>query len=61
MLFFKKNVGAGFFYSKKHVFQAFKKFGFYDFSKNAYTKRMKHYIHACQKLKTFTKGILKNT
>ena len=61
MLFLKKSWETIFFYSKKQVFQALKKFGSYDFAKNAYIKRMKHKTRACQKLKTFTEGILKNT
>ena len=54
---FKKIVRADFLYCEKQVFQAFKKFGCYDCSKNAHIKRMKNKIRACQKLKTFTQGI----
>ena len=61
MLFFKKSLQPIFFYFKIQFFQAFKKFGLYDLAKNAYIKRIKHKIRACQKLKTFTKGILKET
>ena len=42
MLFLKKSWETIFFYSKKQVFQALKKFGSYDFAKNAHIKRMKH-------------------
>ena len=38
----KKTLQPIFFYSKKQVFQAIKKFGYYDFAKNARIKRMKH-------------------
>ena len=55
-----KKFRKDFFYSKKQVFQAFKKFGYYDFAKNARIKRMKHSLRAYQRLKTFNEGVLKN-
>ena len=53
---FKKIVGADFFYLKKWFFKILKNLAPMIFSKIAHIKRMKHYIWACQKLKTFTKN-----